>query len=196
MEKNNKKGKLEIGLIQVFYGNGRGKTSAAIGTAIRAAGHGLRVAVVQFLKDGGISGEFNYLKKHKIKIFELGPSAGKEYDKLVRDGKAKITKAYFDYDKDIIENSKKGLKLSEKLLSSGKYDLVVLDEINTAAAFGHFTYDEIIDILKKKNKHTEVILTGFKPPQKIIEIADLVSEVKKIKHPFDRGILARWGVDY
>ncbi len=192
----NKKPKLEKGMIQVFYGDGRGKTSAAIGTAIRASGHGLSVAVVQFLKDGGISGEFNYLKRHKIKIIELGPSAGKKYDMLVRFGKAKLTSEYFTYDKKIIRNSKKGLEIAEKIVSSGNYDLVVLDEINTAAAFGHFSYGDILEILKKKNKHTEVILTGFKPDKKIIEIADLVSEVKKIKHPFDKGILARWGVDY
>lgn len=188
--------KLERGLIQLFYGDGRGKTSAAVGTAIRASGHGLKVAIIQFLKDGSISGETNYMKKHKIKIIELGPSAGRKYDKLVREGKAKLTKDYFTYDKRILENSKKGLKIAEKLLSSGKYDLVVLDEINTAAAFGHFSYEEVLRILKNKHKKTEVILTGFKPDEKIIEIADLVSEVKKIKHPFDKGVIARWGVDY
>lgn len=188
--------KLQTGLIQVFYGDGRGKTSASIGTAIRAAGHGFKVAVVQFLKDGSISGEFNYLKKHKITIYELGPSAGKDYDKKVREGKARLTKEYFTYDQKIINNSKKGLKLAEKLISSGRYDLVVLDEVNTAASFGHFQWKELISVLKKKNKKTEVILTGFKPIDEIIEMADLVSEVKKIKHPFDKGILARWGVDY
>ncbi|MCX8202501.1 MAG: cob(I)yrinic acid a,c-diamide adenosyltransferase [Candidatus Micrarchaeota archaeon] len=188
--------KLELGLIQIFYGDGRGKTSAAIGTAIRAAGHGLNVAVIQFLKDGSISGEYNYLKKHKIKILQLGPSAGKKYDKMVKEGKARLIKEYFTYDRKIIENSKKGLTLAEKLISSGKYDLVVLDEVNTAAAFGHFSYDDIIRVLKKKHEKTEVIMTGFKPDERLIEMADLVSEVKKIKHPFDRGILARWGVDY
>jgi len=188
--------KIKNGMIQVFYGNGRGKTSAAIGTAIRAAGHGLRVAVIQFLKDGMISGEANFLKKHRIRLIELGPSAGKKKDKAVREGKEKITDEYFKYDQKIVEKSKKGLKIAEDIISSGKYDLVVLDEINTAASFGHFSFDEVIRILRKKNKNTEVILTGFKPDIRIIKMADLVSEVKKIKHPFDRGILARWGVDY
>ena len=188
--------KLQVGLIQVFYGDGRGKTTAAIGTAIRASGHGLRVAAVQFLKDGSISGEFNYLKRHKIRIFELGPSAGKQYDSLVRNGKAGLSKDYFTYGKRIIENSKKGLKIAEKLISSGEYDLVVLDEISTAASFKHFSFSDVAKLLKKKHKNTEVILTGFKPKQKIIDMADLVSEVKKIKHPFDKGIIARWGADY
>lgn len=188
--------KIKQGMIQVFYGDGRGKTSAAIGTAVRAAGHGLNVAVIQFLKDGMISGEANFLKKHKIKLIELGPSAGKKKDKDVRDGKEKITREYFTYNQEIIEKSRKGLEIAEEMISSGKYDLVILDEINTAASFGHFSFDDVIRILKKKHRNTEVILTGFKPDKKIIEIADLVSEVKKIKHPFDRGIFARWGVDY
>ena len=188
--------KLQNGLIQIFYGNGRGKTSAAIGTAIRASGHGFKVAVVQFLKDGSISGEFNYLKRHRIDIIELGPSAGKAYDSLVRNGKAGLSKDYFTYNDRIIANSRKGLKLAEKMISSGKYDLVVLDEINTAASFKHFSFKDVAGILKKKHKCTEVILTGFKPSAELIRMADLVSEVKKIKHPFDKGIIARWGVDY
>ncbi len=188
--------KFQNGLIQIFYGDGRGKTSAAIGTAIRASGHGFKVAVIQFLKDGSISGEFNYLKRHRIEIVGLGPSAGKQYDSLVRNGKAGLTKDYFTYNKNIIANSKKGLKKAEKMISSGKYDLVVLDEINTAASFGHFSFTDVAKLLKKKHKNTEVILTGFKPNERLIRMADLVSEVKKIKHPFDKGIIARWGVDY
>jgi len=169
--------KLERGFIQIFIGNGRGKTSAAMGTAVRAAGHGLRISIIQFLKGGGFTGEAKSLKRLGIEFRQLGPLA-------------------FVYTKKDIKNQRKGLKLAEQKLSSGRYDLVILDEILDLMVFKHAKEDEIVSLLKKKHPQTEVILTGHVGPKKILEMADYVSEIKKLKHPFDKGIQARFGIDY
>ena len=196
MTKQNKK--LEKGLIQIFIGDGRGKTTAAMGTAIRAAGHGLRVAVFQFLKGGGFTGEFLALKKlGNIQIYQYGPTGpSKKYTKSVKEGKARVGREYFIYTKKDIEKERRGLKLAEKKISSGKYDLVVLDELIDLIWFKHATENEIVKVLNKKHPKTEVILTGHIKPAKILRMAEYISEVKKIRHPFDKKIQARWGIDY
>ena len=184
-------------MVEIFYGDGRGKTSAAIGTAARAAGHGLNVALIQFLKGGEFTGEFTAMRRLGIEVHQFGPGGpSRSFDKQVKDGIRKLISTYFKYHESDKDRSTKGLKLAAWMVSSGKYDLVVLDEVNTALSFRHIKVDDIIKLIKRKHEKTELILTGFKPPQKILKMADLVTEMKKVKHPYDKGILARWGIDY
>jgi len=189
--------KLSRGLIEIFYGDGRGKTSAAIGTATRAAGHGLKVAVVQFLKGGEFTGEVTALKSLGVEVHQLGPSGpSHSFDRQVREGKRRVISNYFSYHESDVKRSVEGLKLAARMISSGEYDLVVLDEVITALKFKHLRSDDIVKALKRKYSRTEVIITGFKPPSKILKMADLITDVKKVRHPYDKGILARWGIDY
>ncbi|VVB73127.1 ATP:corrinoid adenosyltransferase BtuR/CobO/CobP [uncultured archaeon] len=189
--------KLSKGLIEVFHGDGRGKTSAAVGTAARAAGHGLKVALVQFLKGGEFTGEVTALKKLGVEVHQLGPNGpSRSFDRQVREGIRRVISKYFRYHESDIERSAEGLKLAARMLSSGEYDLVILDEVDTALKFKHFRTDDLANALKRKHERTEVILTGFKPPQKILRMADLITDMKKVRHPYDKGILARWGIDY
>jgi len=189
--------KLDKGLIEIFYGDGRGKTSAAVGTATRAAGHGLRVAFIQFLKGGEFTGEVTALKRLGVEVHQLGPNGpSRSFDRQVREGIRKVISTYFKYRESDMEHSSEGLKLAARMISSGKYDLAVLDEVNTALRFKHFKTDDLVRTLKGKHEQTEIILTGFKPPQRILKMADLITDMRKIRHPYDKGILARWGIDY
>jgi len=189
--------KLDRGLIEVFYGDGRGKTSAAVGTAARAAGHGLKVAFIQFLKGGEFTGEVTALKRLGVEVHQLGPNGpSRSFDRQVREGIRRVISTYFKYHESDVEHSSEGLRLAARMISSGEYDLVVLDEVDTALEFKHFKTDALVKALKMKHERTEVILTGFRPPQRILRMADLITDMKKIRHPYDKGILARWGIDY
>jgi cob(I)alamin adenosyltransferase len=189
--------KLSKGLIEIFHGDGRGKTSAAVGTAARAAGHELNVAFVQFLKGGEFTGEVTALKRLGVEVHQLGPNGpSRSFDRQVREGVRRVISTYFKYHESDVERSSEGLKLAARMVSSGEYDLVVLDEAGTALKFKHFKADDLAKALRNKHERTEIILTGFKPPQRILKMADLITDMKKVRHPYDKGILARWGIDY
>ncbi|MBI4053013.1 MAG: cob(I)yrinic acid a,c-diamide adenosyltransferase [Candidatus Diapherotrites archaeon] len=187
-EKNNS----GFGLVQVFWGNGKGKTTAALGTALRAIALGKRVLLVQFLKAGvekqpglNSSGEVELLQKFPnffVKRFGTGDW-------------------FFSRHKDNLEGHKREALLALKEacanISSGEFDLVVLDEVLYAVSFGLLSEKQLLEELAKKAPGTEVILTGsHKKLAKIEAAADLVTEIRKVKHPFDRGVLARKGLDY
>ncbi len=178
-----------FGLVQVFFGNGKGKTTAALGTALRALGRGHSVHLIQFMK-GGIStnkdfeeyGELLALKKFENFSFER--FGFKEW--VV--GKPKP---------EHLKEAQKALTSAKRIVSNKKFDLVIIDECLYAIQLGVISENDIIDLIKSKSKNTELILTGsHKPLEKIFELADLVSEVKKIKHPYDKGIIARKGIEY
>jgi cob(I)alamin adenosyltransferase len=189
--------KLEKGLITVYIGDGKGKTTAAMGVAVRAAGHGLKVSVIQLLKGGGFTGEMPALQKLGVEFRQFGPAGpSAEYTEKVRRGEAKVGREFFVYTKTELEAAKEALKLAERQISSGDYDVVILDEMNVALWFKHLTADEVLRVLRKKDPRTEVILTGREAPKEIIDAADVVTEMRKIKHPFDKGMPARWGIDY
>jgi cob(I)alamin adenosyltransferase len=179
----------ETGLIQLFFGNGRGKTTAALGTALRVLGHGFKVHLIQFLKNGvnGIKefeeyGELKALKK--FSNFSVERFGLKEWV-IGKPSKKQLLLG------------KKALKAVEKAVCSGKFDLVVIDECLYAVEFGIIKEKELINVLKKKNPKTEIILTGSHKRMKEIEkICDYVSEIKKLKHPFDKGIKARKGIEF
>jgi len=175
----------EPGLIQVHTGNGKGKTTAAIGAGIRAVGQGLRVHMVQFLKGGDNFppyGEVRAIEQiPRFTLEQFGPSH------FVKPG------AISDEDREIV---KRGLKRSGEVLSSGNYDLVILDEINVVLQLGMAKLQEVLDLLDRKATQTEVILTGRGAPAALLERADLVSRIKAVKHPYDKGIKARPGIEY
>ena len=167
-------------MIHVYTGNGKGKTTAALGLALRAAGNGLKVYIGQFLK-GRAYGELRALKKFKnIKIEQFGSVCfvGKKPSQ-----------------KDV-ELAKKGLEKSRKILSKKIYDLVVLDEINVALRLGLLDLEEVLAMIRKIPKKTELVLTGRYAPKKIIKAADLVSEIKEIKHYFKKGVKCRRGIEF
>jgi cob(I)alamin adenosyltransferase len=174
--------RLEQGLVQVYTGNGKGKTSAAFGLALRAIGRGLKVYVVQFIKGGFDYGELYMVDKLpnlKLKAFGRG-----EFVTEKPPGK------------DDVELAQEALALAEQVVKNGEYAIVILDEINVALNLKLINLDEVLELIKNKPKHVELILTGRYAPEEIIEAADLVTEMKEVKHPFNKGYQARKGIEY
>ena len=199
-EKEDPQFKNELGLIHVYTGNGKGKTTAALGLAFRAVGHGFKVCVIQFMKGGYYFGEIlaseKFLKK-KIKFFEFGQST--PYAEQIKRGLVKPSKAIFYEFEDEKEIYKKGLEFANKVIKSGRFDLVVLDEINVAMSMGHIEVKDVLDVMLSKPKNVELILTGRGAPEEIIDAADYANEIRPIKHPFDRKakkVLGRRGIEY
>jgi len=168
------------GFIQVYTGDGKGKTTAALGLSLRAAGAGLKVYIGQFMKEGRFS-ELKALENFKQNII------------IEQFGRTRfIGKKIEEQDKQAAEQ---GLKRVREVINSGGYDLVVLDEINIALHYGLFGNREVIDMLEKRKKGVEVVLTGRNAPKAIIACADLVTEMRKIKHYYDHGLNAREGIE-
>jgi cob(I)alamin adenosyltransferase len=170
------------GFVQVYTGNGKGKTTAALGLALRAAGHGLRTYVGQFLK-GQPTGEIEAVKRLAplIKIEQFG-----------RTGFIRVTEGVEDED---IERARAGLKKCLEAMLSGEFRIVVLDEVNTAVYFKILGEQDVLELLAKKPADVEVILTGRYAPPAVLERADLVTEMREIKHYSDRGVKAREGIE-
>ncbi|MCM8782949.1 MAG: cob(I)yrinic acid a,c-diamide adenosyltransferase [Candidatus Omnitrophica bacterium] len=167
-------------MIQVYTGNGKGKTTASLGLALRAIGAGKKIYIAQFCKRGQYN-ELKILKKLKgIKVEQFGSGC------LIKEKPSK---------KDI-ESAQKGLEKVKKIIGKRKYDVIILDEINMALHFKLLRLKDMIQILKSIPKNIEVILTGRYASQKIIEIADLVSEIKEIKHYYKKGVRARKGFEF
>lgn len=168
------------GLIQIYTGQGKGKTTAALGQAVRAAGQGLKVVIVQFVKGDPNSGEHLFLKK--CPFFEIiQPNKGSCFTQPREELKAAVDKA---------------LALSRDYLTGGVYDMVILDEIFIAANLGMVTEAEIMQLMDSKPEKTELVLTGRYAPPEIVKRADLVTEMLMIKHPYTEGTEARLGIEY
>jgi len=166
-------------LIQVYTGNGKGKTTAALGLALRAAGAGLKIYIGQFVK-GKYCSELNSLKKIKnIRIEQFGRAC------FI---KRKPTK------KDL-EFAQTGLKKIREIIAQGAYDLVMLDEINIALKLNLIKLKDVLDLIKKTPKNIELILTGRYAPGAILKAADLVTEMKAIKHYYKKNVKARRGIE-
>jgi cob(I)alamin adenosyltransferase len=168
------------GYIQVYTGNGKGKTTAAIGLAVRAAGAGLKVFIAQFIKTKRCS-EHKALDRLKdlITVKQYGTGFLKKKDQ---------TKA--------IEAAQKGFEEVKSIIASKTYDMVVLDEINVAIHHNLLNVEDIVDMLNSRPSNMEVVLTGRYADEKIIEIADLVTEMKEIKHYYKKGVKARKGIEH
>jgi cob(I)alamin adenosyltransferase len=172
---------LPRGLVQIFTGDGKGKTSAAIGAVVRAAGHGLKVYIAFFLKGARPSGEFHILYQlSSVTMASFG--SGFVDPKNVR-GEDR-------------EGAAKALAAARQAVLSGNYDLVVLDEVNVAVAFGLISVDDVLKLIEKKPKGVELILTGRRADTRLVQAADLVTECLKIKHPYDTGVAAREGIEF
>ena len=177
----------EHGYIQVYTGNGKGKTTASLGLTMRALGRGWNVLIVMFTKGGDDYGELfsftdlNSVLTNKLKIVQAG------LDRIV-------------YAKNVNQNDKseveKGWETAKKAINSGEYKLIVLDEANIAIDLELIKLDEIVSVLKNKPDNVEIVLTGRNARPEIVEIAHLVSEIKPIKHYWDKGIQARAGIEY
>jgi cob(I)alamin adenosyltransferase len=169
------------GYIHVYTGNGKGKTTAALGLALRAVGAGKKVFFAQFVK-GKIYSEIEAIRKFvpciAIKQYGLG---------------CFIIEKPTDAD---IQAAHKGLEEITQIMASGLYDLIVLDEATIAIFFKLFSVEEFIKALKKRTGKTEIVITGRYAPKKLIELADLVTEMKEVKHYYTKGIEARKGIEY
>ena len=169
------------GKIQVYTGHGKGKTTAAFGLALRAAGAGLKVYIGQFIKGPAYYSENKALRKIKnIKVEQFGRGC------FVKGTVKKKDK----------ELARKGLEKVRKVISQGKYQLVILDEINVALKFGLLDLDEVVKLIKTKPGGLELVLTGRYAPAKILKLADMVTEMKEVKHYYKKGVPARRGIEY
>ncbi len=172
------------GLLMVFTGNGKGKTTAAMGVALRAVGQGFKVLMIQFIKGSWHYGELDGAQMLGDQ-FEIRPM-GRGFVKV---GTEKP-------DPEDVRLVTEAWKAGEEAIYSGKYELVILDEINYAIHYGMLPIDSVIERLRGRPEQVHVIATGRNAHPKLIEAADLVSEIKEIKHPFHQGVLAQRGIDY
>lgn len=173
------------GLILVHTGDGKGKTTAGLGLALRAWGSGLRVLILQFIKGGWKYGELEAIERlgqldGRIEIRPLGLG-------LMRSDE--------DREKHI-RAAAKALQESERMMVSGQYDLIIFDEINYAVKFGLISLDDVLALLDKKPENLHVLLTGRDARPELIERADLVTEMKLVKHPYQQGIKAQQGIEF
>lgn len=174
--------KLEKGFVQIYTGNGKGKTTAAIGQAVRAAGYGLKTYIAQFMKEYPYN-ELNSLKHLKEWItIEQFCSDEFVYRKELPD-------------KTEIDKARRGLAKAKAKMLSGKFDIIILDEICVSIYFGLFNDEEVLTFIKQKPDSVELILTGRYCPDKLLERADLVTEMKEIKHYYQDGVLSRKGIE-
>ena len=177
-----KTNKLSKGYVQIYTGNGKGKTTAAIGQAVRAAGFGLKSYIAQFMKEYPYN-ELNGLK-HLNEWITIEQFGGDDFVyKKELPGKEDLAKA------------QKGLASAKEKMLSGEYDLIILDEAIIAIYFKLFKKEELINFIKQKPKNVELILTGRYCPEGLIELADLVTEMKEVKHYYQKGITSRRGIE-
>lgn len=180
--------KSKLGLVQVFWGDGKGKTTSALGTALRACGNGFNVYLIQFMKNGADSLE----KQIPGEIISLEKFSNFKYKRFGIDGW--VLKHPTE---NQIKSCQDALNYVVETLQDDWADIVIADEILYAVQLGLLTEEEIVELIWDKPKGKELILTGsHKPLEKVFEKADLISEIKKIKHPYDKGILAREGVEF
>jgi len=168
--------------VRVYTGEGEGKTLAAFGLALRAIGHGQRVVVIQFLKGRKDVGEYRVKEK-------LSPNL-----EVYQFGREELVSPRFPEQADY-ELAKKGIEFAKQVLQL-KPDVLILDEVNLAVFYGLISVKDVLDVIKEASDDMVIVLTGRYAPKEFIEIADLVTEMKKIKHPFNRGEYARKGREY
>jgi cob(I)alamin adenosyltransferase len=170
------------GLVHIYTGNGKGKTTAALGLGLRAVGHGLRVFLLQFMK-----GDPNYGELLALQEMDGFDTLQAGLPTFVRKG---------DPSADDLWHAARGLEKATEILRECHHDVVILDEIICAIDYGIFDVDQIMELIDLKPPHVELILTGRNAPPELVEIADLVTECHEVRHPFQEGILARKGIEY
>jgi len=169
-------------VLQVYTGNGKGKTTAALGLALRAAGHGWRVLIVQFMK-----GDPNY--------GEVSASQQVRGLTLIQTGLPTFVEKGNPGPEDLAE-ARRGLELAREALASDQYQMVVLDELNVAVDYGLVSLDDLLALVDSCPESVELVITGRGARPALLERAGLVSEVREVKHPYQKGIVSRIGIDY
>ncbi len=170
------------GLVQIFTGDGKGKTSAALGAAMRAAGHGLRVHITFFMK-----GDYPYGEHRSLAL--LPNISTSRFGQLEFVDPHNVTP-------EEKEQASQGLEDARRAVFSGECDLVILDEVNVAAAWKLIDVDDVVRLIRSRPENVELILTGRYADQKLVDAADLVTEMRETKHPYARGIESRKGFEY
>lgn len=188
--------KEHLGLVHVITGDGKGKTTSSIGLAIRALGANLRVYMIQFLKSG-TTGELYTIKKHLpvMQIMQFGVDAIKERQEKLDEFRDKGSKFVFNPDEEEKEAAMFGFEHVKKIINSGDYDLVILDEINVVLDKGLIPIKDVLELVENHG-NVELVFTGRDAPKEIIDKADYVSEVQTIKNPWQKGIRARKGIEF
>lgn len=172
----------DLGLIQVYTGNGKGKTTASLGLAFRACGHGFKTCMIQFMKECVDYGEVK--AAHYLPGFEVVQVGRNDFVDL--DNPAPVD----------VKLARDGWEKAKEIIDSGRYDIVILDEINVAMACGLLDPAAVAAFLTAAKRPVELILTGRYAPSAIIAVAHLVTEMQEIKHPYQNGVPARQGIDY
>jgi cob(I)alamin adenosyltransferase len=178
-----------VGLIQVFTGDGKGKTTAALGTAIRAMAKGWKVAFVYFDKGGSHYSEREFLASHISHLASIFPTGLDRIDPQTGKFRFGVT------DEDRAE-AERGLCIVEELFQDAEHQLIVLDELNSTVSLGMMDIERVMSVLNKKPADIELIVTGRNCPEAILEMADLVSDIHIVKHYFYHGVQAREGLDF
>ena len=173
---------LEQGQIQVYTGNGKGKTTAALGLAFRACGRGFRVLIIQFMKGGGPYGEHVAAEK-------LAPLLT-----IIPTGRSGWVKRPVP-DPEDVDLAQAAFEKARSAVSGGEYDLVILDEINGAVSFGLVKVEQLLDLMRTKPPLVELVLTGRDAHEQVMEAADLVTEMREVKHYYRAGVQSRLGIE-
>lgn len=190
------------GLIHVLTGEGKGKTTAALGMAMRAVGAGLKVIMIQFLKTSNRYGELEAAKEMepRFEIVQMGPECARLLKNPDADKRCiGCMECHVDPDNlkvSDLEAAREALDFAEKCLTGGEYDLVILDEINYAIDFNLVSSREVASLLERRDGAVEVVLTGRSASPELVELADYVTEMREIKHPWRAGMAARRGIEY
>ena len=173
------------GLTIVYTGKGKGKTTAALGLALRASGYEKKICMIQFIKGSWHYGETDSSKRLEPN-FEM-ITIGKGFVGIIDDKSPK---------EDHEKIAREAIKISNEKIQSQKYDIIILDEINYAVNLGLIDVEDVINLIKNKPSSVDLVLTGNYARDKVIEMADLVTEMREIKHPFQKGIKAKKGIDF
>ena len=173
------------GLTIVYTGKGKGKTTAALGIALRATGHNKKISMIQFIKGSWHYGEMSSSKRLEPE-FEM-VAVGKGFVGILDDNSPR---------EDHEKIAQEAIKISNEKIHSGKYDIVILDEINYAVNLQLISINDVLNLIKNKPSDVDLVLTGNYAKDEVIEMADLVTEMKQVKHPFQRGIKAKEGIDF
>lgn len=175
----------EQGLTIVYTGKGKGKTTAALGIVLRATGYGKKICMIQFIKGSWHYGEMESSKKLGSN-FEM-IAVGKGFVGIIDDSSPR---------EEHEETAKEALKIAEKKMQSGDYDIIILDEINYAVNLGLIKVNDVTELIKSKPSDLDLILTGNYAKDEVLKLADLITEMKEIKHPFQKGVKAKKGIDF
>ena len=186
--------KEKLGLVHVITGDGKGKTTSSLGLALRAIGNNLQVHMIQFLKSG-FTGELYSAKRLGFEIEQFGVDALKEKQQKLEEFSDKTGRFVFQPDIMEKEAALQGWEYSKKIVKSGNYDMVIMDEINCVLAKNLIPLEEVLEIVKNHGK-VELIFTGRDAPQELMDAADYVNVVNSVKHPWQKGIVARKGIEY